>query len=383
MVPGSAAAPGVRDAKIKIGVHLPLTGASPVASSTAPKGARLLWKWLRLKNHPVHGRHGRVLVRNDNFNPSQAVAVCKEMVEEKHVFMLTGMPSHSGNVDQMTACARYARSVGVPYVSIGTTEMPLKALRTYFAVTVTMPDQSSLLADYLTEGRSRRNDKNGILWFNSPAYKETHTSIARAFNRRETPFDYDRSIPNQSGSAEAQQAVQEMKLAEIDNVVVLVTPIFFLQLLSAANSNDYHPLWTGPGLTMTSTDDVARVGCGDANLKARFLSPLPATADRAAFDPAYDKAVRKIYPEEHPTDAFLWQGWATSKVLRSMLDRAGRDLTRKGFVRKVERARGIRTGILPPIGFSPDDHFGGRGTYLLKADCQTDAWKTIEKITRR
>jgi hypothetical protein len=105
--------------------------------------------------------------------------------------------------------------------------------------------------------------------------------------------------------------------------------------------------------------------------------------DRNDFDTTYERAVNKVYAEEDPDDAFLWQGWATSKVLRSMLNRAGRDLTRKGFVHKVERARSIRNRILPLIRFSPKDHFGGRATHLLKADCVQERWKTIEKFVRR
>src|SRR5688572_18649884 len=102
LVSGSAGArtPGVTRDTIRIGVHAPLTGASPVPSKSAQEGADVYWKWRRLRRNRVNGRHVRVTFRNDNYNPSQAVAVCKEMVEKENVFMLSGLMNPEGK-DQL------------------------------------------------------------------------------------------------------------------------------------------------------------------------------------------------------------------------------------------------------------------------------------------
>jgi ABC-type branched-subunit amino acid transport system substrate-binding protein len=123
------AAPGVSRDTITIGLHAPLTGASPVPSDSVEKGKDLFFRWLESRGMDIGGRNVEVILRNDQFNPSTAVAVCKEMVEDEHVFMLMGFQGP----DQMQACARYAASRDVPYVSPGSTTLALKELRNYFA----------------------------------------------------------------------------------------------------------------------------------------------------------------------------------------------------------------------------------------------------------
>ena len=103
---------------IKIGAHAPLTGAAPVPSDSAEKGNDLYYKWLKEQGKDINGRQVEALLRNDNYNPSQAVAVCKELVEKDHVFMLVG----AAGTDQIQACARYANSqahLGDPHRHVG------------------------------------------------------------------------------------------------------------------------------------------------------------------------------------------------------------------------------------------------------------------------
>lgn len=80
-------------------------------SDSVDKGKDLFFRWLKSKGVEIHARSVEVILRNDQFNPSTAVAVCKEMVEKEHVFMLFGFQGP----DQMQACARYAASRNVPY----------------------------------------------------------------------------------------------------------------------------------------------------------------------------------------------------------------------------------------------------------------------------
>ena len=219
----------------------------------------------------IHGRDVRVIVRNDQFNPSQAVAVCKELVEEKHVFMLTGMPSQSSNGDQMEACARYAASVGVPYVSLGSNERRVRSLDNYFAATMTFDDQGPLLADYLLDGRNARRSANAIVSFNTPLYTEAHQAVVEAMEDRGAPLDYVRRISHTSGTSEARTIVQEMQLLDVENVVIMTSPVFMLNVLNQANSADFHPLWIGPGLTITANDAIPNATCGERRGSPRSL----------------------------------------------------------------------------------------------------------------
>ena len=369
---------GVTDGRIRIGLHMPFTGAAPIPTRSAEQGSDVYWRWLRQRNVKVNGRYVEAIVKNDNYNPSQAVAVCKEMVEKDHVFLLAGI-MQPGGPDQVQACARYAASVGVPYLSYGSTKVGLSRLPRYFAMTRTWPRQARSLADMLVADLGARRRKNGMLRHDTPVNEDTHRAFVRAMTRRNAPLHYDRAVSRNAGQAEAQAVVAEMKAAEIENVFVLTSPVWFLQVLQQAKTQNYTPTWVGIDGIPLSGDEVARVGCRNGNIeRTRFLSPLPAFGDRASFDVGHDRAMQRVYGGNG--DSITWLGWAGSKAIRKLLENAGQNLSRRRFERRTERDRSVRTHILPRFGFTPRDHLGGRGTHVLKLDCAKERWVTIRRF---
>src|SRR5204862_2522187 len=125
---GAADRTGVSDTKIRIGIHAPITAAAPFPQNAFDKGKDVYWKYLAEKGG-IFGRNVEIVFRDDQFNPSRAVQVCREMVEQEKVFILLG----AAGSEQITACARYADSMGVPYLSAGVNEDGLTGLTTYFA----------------------------------------------------------------------------------------------------------------------------------------------------------------------------------------------------------------------------------------------------------
>lgn len=373
-----ALAPGVSGTTIRVGLHAPLTGASPVPSDSVEKGKDLLFRWMKSRGRDIFSRNVEVVLRNDQYNPSTAVSVCKEMVAKENVFMLIGFHG----VDQIQACARYAASVGVPYVSPGVTRLVLNQLDNYFAVSMTWPAQSRLLADMLIDLYGAKQRKNGIVSTDTPNNQGAHDRFVAEMTRRGATVDYDRSVPKTAGVSEARIVVEEMKAMGIQNVYVLVTPVFFIHLIAAANDRDYLPNWTTIASGIAS-DTVTNVGCGggDSLDGTRSLSNYPAVAESDRFDAAFRNASRKFYPSKTPDD-FMWQLWALDKVIVKMLRRAGSELGRERFINRVERSDRIFTGIGPTLRFEPDDHFGARDTHVLKADCTDRKWHTVGSFVR-
>src|SRR5436190_5501448 len=118
---------GVTDTEIRIGLHGPATGAGAPAPSF-DMGKNVYWNVI---GSGINGRKVSVFFEDDGYNPSQAVAACKKLVEQDHVFLLAG----AGGTDQIVACSQYAASVGVPYLAEGVTEKGLANLSNYFALT--------------------------------------------------------------------------------------------------------------------------------------------------------------------------------------------------------------------------------------------------------
>jgi ABC-type branched-subunit amino acid transport system substrate-binding protein len=377
--PSGGNATGVSDDSFKIGAHAPLTGAAPVPSDSANKGSDVYWKWLASHKQLINGRTGETILKNDNYNPSQAVAVCKEMVEKDQVFLLTGL----AGTDQIQACARYAASVGVPYVSAGVTETGLTGLPNYFAITMSYADQGPLLADFLTTDLGAKDEKNGMLRFDTPNFQDAHDAFVQGMESKGSEVVYDRAVSKQADQTAAQTVVQEMKTAGIENVYVLTSPVWFIQVLQAAKTQSYTPQWTGVGITK-AIDTVASVGCRNGTLSgAKFFSPYPAWIDINKYDPDFRKAVGEIYPEENGGDDIMLIGWGTMKVIGEMIRATGDDLTRERFVYASERARNLKTNTFPPVSFTPEDHYGSAQVQVNEAQCSgykagDNRWHTIQ-----
>ena len=374
---------GVTNDTITIGAHAPLTGAAPVPSDSAEKGKDLYFRWMAKNGKTVNGRKVEIVLKNDNYNPSQAVAVCKEMVEQEKVFILSG----SAGTDQIQACARYAASVGVPYLSAGVTEVGLTGLPGYFATTTTYPDQGLLLADMLVDDLGAKNEKNGMVRFDTPNFQDAHDAFVRAMTAKGARVVYDRAVSKGSDQTVAQTVVQELKAAGIENVNVLMSPIFFIQVLQAARTQQYTPQWVGVGIQMTF-DTVAAVGCRNGTLdKAKMFSPFPAWIDRNRYDADFDKAVRAFYADSECNsngcgDDFIWLAWSGGKTSWELLSLPGRDLTRERFVYELERARGLSNGIGPRLTFSPGDHFGADEVHVSEARCSDARWHTLKSFVK-
>jgi len=364
---------GVTRDRIKIGMHAPITGAAPVPSRAMEDAKDIYFRWLQRKGIRLNGRDVTVVLKNDNYNPSQAVDVCREMVEQDEVFLLVGLVGAS----QIQACARYAASVGVPYLSPGSQTTTLRNLDNYFATTMTDPQQARLLADYLVTELGAKDEQNGIVWVNSPAYADAHDTFIAEMEDRGAPVDYDRPIPITAGTSDAQAVATELKTAGIDNVFVLSTPTFLLQLANAAANQDYYPQWLVVG-PLGALDAVANVACRNKSSMdaARSLSPWPAYADRDDFDPKFDRA-RKAFDAD-PSE-LTWYGWAHGKTIAKLLRLPGRNLTRERFIYFAERAR-IKTGIGPRLRYRPWNHLGAKQTHVLKLFCENYRWRTIRRF---
>src|SRR5207237_7617041 len=105
----------------------------------------LYWKFVADRGG-IFGRNVRVIFRDDQFNPSTAVSVCREMVEQEHALLLVGV-----GTDQVVSCARYASQAGVPYFSMGGSEAAVAGLRTYFGISLSFPQHAPLLAQMVKQ----------------------------------------------------------------------------------------------------------------------------------------------------------------------------------------------------------------------------------------
>jgi len=359
---------GVTNDTIAIGIHAPATGAG----APAPSFDQGKDKYFNFIGPTVNGRAIKVFFEDDGYNPSQAVAACKKLVQVDHVFLLGG----GGGTDQIVACAQYAASVGVPYLAEGVTESGVNTLKSYFAESMTYKTQGALLAQYIKhQGFSQVMMIRG----NTQNFEDAHSGFITAARSLGLQVARDDAVPK---DADAQTMGSEASLmcgsldARTGKVAVypLMSPKLFINLAGAAAGQQCFPRYAGIGITL-GLNVVAQALCPTGAFKngASFFSPFQGLDVVDQVDPDFHKA----YPNGDDIGFGLW---GAEKLLAAHLKAAGRDLTRQGFV-AAALGKSFNTGVYPVADFT-HGHFGGTAVHVLRADCGRNQYVTEAQNAR-
>ncbi|MGH9040943.1 MAG: ABC transporter substrate-binding protein [Acidimicrobiia bacterium] len=357
---------GVTDKVIKIGIHAPVTGAAPFPQNAFDKGKDVYWKHIAEKGG-IFGRNVEIVFRDDQFNPSRAVQVCREMVEQENVFALIG----AAGSEQITACARYAAASGVPYLSGGVNEDGLTGLNTYFAVSQTYAQQAPLLAQ-LAKNKIGKT-KVAIVINDTPALNDTQRAMTKAAEDAGLEIVRNSRIGKNASDSELLSEANQLRTSGAEIVNILTSPVVFIKLATNAQAQAYSPIYIGPGVT-NGLNIVAEAGC-PAIGAAKFLSPFPQLDAIDKLDPDYKKAYAK-YAGGEGDDIGLAE-WGLNKVLHRMLEATGQDLSRQSFLSTLTSGQEFNSNVYPTVSYTGSIRFGAKSMHLLEADCSARRYKTL------
>jgi ABC-type branched-subunit amino acid transport system substrate-binding protein len=293
------------------------------------------------------------------------------MVEEQKVFAIIGF----AGADQITACARYADSVNVPYFSGGVNEEGLAGLNRYFAISQTYDQQSATLAKLMKNKIGKK--KVAIVVIASPSLNNTMRSITSEV-LRVGGLQIVRSsrIGKYASDAELLSEAQQLRNSGAEVVYIIAAPIPFIKLATNAQAQAYHPTWVGPGTT-NGLAVVAQAGCPSID-QAKFLSPFPQLDAIDELDGDYKPAFRR-HVGANPDDVGILM-WGLNKVLHQMLEATGRDLSRQSLFKTVTSGRVFHSNVYPDVSYDSRTRFGAKTAHLLEADCGSRSWRTTGRF---
>jgi ABC-type branched-subunit amino acid transport system substrate-binding protein len=369
--PGADDTAGVTDEEVVIGIHAPVTGASPIPQTSFDIGKDIYWKFLA-ESAPdqLFGRKVRVVFRDDEFNPQRAVQVCREMVEEEGAFLLVG----GGGADQITACAQYANENGIPYLSAGVNESGLSDLDTYFATTLNYAEQAPLI---MTQLKERGITDVGLVVSDTPSFDDAFEALKAAAADAGVTIAYETRINKTAAEPEQLSVVQELKNSGVEGVILLSSPVVFIGLANQGLNQSYTPTWIGPGIT-SGLNAVTNFGCPAVDTGV-FFSPTPGLDVIDQLDPDFNPAYAQFAGGE-PADDIGMQLWSLNKAIALMLEATGPEVGRAAFMNTLVTTPEFDNGIYAPVAFTVDDHFGGTGAHLLDADCGSKQFTTAEQF---
>jgi branched-chain amino acid transport system substrate-binding protein len=335
---------GVTDSEIRIGVHAPLSGAAPLPQTEFQSGQRMYWEHVG----KVDGRDVNIIFRDDQYNPSRATSVCNDLIQREQVFVLIG----GGGADQIAACARTAAQQGVPYLSAGVDEGVLGQLPGYFALSMTYPQQATLLAQYIEKHARPADGRVALVRDRTPSYNNTIDRLSEELRKR----GLEPVVIPYSNAAAAAQAVSSYETA-----FVMMAPSQFVQILRAPGGT--RPFWVGVGIMM-GLNTVSGAACQGGNpYRGMHLSPFPGLNVIDDLDPEFSRAggVGDI-------ELALW---GLNKSLHELLKHMDGDPTRSKLIQILQNTHRepLKTNVYPELRHSPDNHLNATSAHMLEVNC--------------
>jgi branched-chain amino acid transport system substrate-binding protein len=347
---------------VVIGIHAPITGAAPLPS-TFQAAANFVRDYYNTKGNLPPGPNGKprtidIVIVDDQYQPAVATQRCSELVKQRNAFLLIG----AAGTDQIQACARYAATVAVPYLSAGVTEKGLTKLKNYFAISMSYKTQVPYLVKYVQErfpAAASDPSKMYMVYSDTPNFGDAVAAWKAALPGGKT-IKLSR-VPSQPelNAAAARLCSEGAKMA-----FPLMAPKDWLFVIGQQGCKIQ---WSGIGVTM-GVNEVAKNACrtsGDKFVGSTFFSPFPGIDKAKEMDPDFAAALggRTDWDD-------IWVAlWGTTKGMVEMLRKVGPELTRGKFVASMESTTGLDTKLGPILSYSPTDHFGADQTHVLEAAC--------------
>jgi len=347
---------GVTDTEIHIGQWGPQTGPAAPWGAVA-RGTDAYFKMINAEG----GIHGRKLIHHyfdDGYNPAKTKAGVKQLQEEIGMFAwVSGVGTAPG-----LAVEDYLMERKIPWISPSTgsahwVDPPKKNLFTIYPL---YSGDAQVLVRYAAQemGLKRiaityQNDdygKLGLVGAQKQMTKEGMKLVAE--------------IPVNVADKDMKPHIMALRKANADAVLLFVTPGHLARLIGTGKAMKFEPQW------MTTTT------CGDVPLMMYITKGLYAGTILASFgmlDPTavgignvedvnnstlpllkkyYDDAFKKYAAKDERWGLTFAAGIAYAEPLVEGLRRAGRNLTREGFVKQMEGIRNFQ-GIMGRVNYKP------------------------------
>ena len=273
-LPAQAAEVGVSSSEIKLGMTVPMTGAASLGYNKIPGAAQAYFDYLN-ENGGVYGRKIRLIVKDDKYVPTEAVAKANDLILKDKVMALF-VPLGTANNRAVAAAVNPAK-LGVPVLFLNTGFSgfaDLKKYPTHYMVLPSYVMEAKIMGEYIKANFADK--KIGLL------YQDDDFGVDALAGFKTAGINFAVKVPYASGSQGAAAAagwITKFKAAEADVVILFAVSSATSAMLGVAAQLKYAPQWMlgsvgGDATTIKATGVPAGV-----LYNAIGFSPVPATTD--------------------------------------------------------------------------------------------------------
>ena len=361
-LPAQAAEVGVSSTQIKLGMTLPMTGTASLGYNKIPGAAKAYFDYLNA-NGGINGRKVTLVVKDDRYVPTEAVAKTNELILKDKVMALLA-PLGTANVKAVASVVNPGRR-GIPVLFVNTGFSGFADKKKYPTTYTVLPSyvmEAKVMGEYIKENFAGK--KIGLL------YQDDDFGTDALAGFKTAGVNFAIRVPYASGSQNAAAAagwITKFKGAEVDVVILFGVSSATSAMLGVAAQLKYAPQWMlgsvgGDATTIRATGVPAAV-----LTNAIGFSPVPATTD---MKDEYVKFFSDIYAKAVPGSPFdlnVLLGMNTAFMTAQALKAAGPRPTRKSLINAINtKGATFANSALVPAAYSRTSQVGLTGYWVGK-----------------
>jgi len=361
-IPAQAAEVGVSSTQIKLGMTLPMTGTASLGYNKIPGAAKAYFDYLNA-NGGIYGRKVTLVVKDDRYVPTEAVAKTNELILKDKVMALLA-PLGTANVKAVASSVNPGRR-GVPVLFVNTGFSGFADTKKYPTTYTVLPSyvmEAKIMGEYIKDNFASK--KVALL------YQDDDFGSDALAGFKQAGISFVEKVAYASGSQSATAAagwITKLKASNADVVILFGVSSATSAALGVAAQLKYAPQWIlgsvgGDATTIKATGVPAGV-----LYNAIGLSPVPATTD---MKDEYVKFFSDIYAKAVPGSTFdlnVLLGMNTAFMTAQALKAAGPSPTRKSLLAAIDsKGATFANSALVPAGYSKTSHVGLTGYWFGK-----------------
>lgn len=349
---------GVTDTEIVIGSSQPLSGPAAFWGQGVGGGMAAYLAWIN-EQGGIHGRKIRLVLRDDSYLPTRAVANVRELVERERVFAIVSL---IGSANAF-AVRDYVIENQVLWITPTADSNMWDGFRNKKFLFTTYPgyvDEGRILTTYAAKNEGV---KSVAVFYQNDAYGQkgllgVKRGVAAAKIKLSTAVPYELTDADVSGHA------LKLRQSGADAVILYATPRHGALIVREMAKIGYSPKLFA---SFTLADPVMFQLAGDAwngiILTAYF--PVPGT------DPKVDAMLDlllKVNPQLRASPFNALAGVSFIEPFIEALRRTGPSVTKDGVVRALESLRNWNGDVIRGVTFGPNRRQGINRIYIIKSE---------------
>ena len=362
-IPAQAAEVGVSSTEIKLGMTLPMTGTASPGYNKIPAAVKAYFDYVNA-NGGINGRKLTLVVKDDQYVPTLAVAKTNELILKDKVMALLAPLGTANNKAVAAVVNPGARKIPVLFVNTGFSGFAdKKKYPTTFSILPSYIMEAKIMAEYIKDNFAGK--KLGLL------YQDDDFGDDALAGFKQAGLNFDIKVAYASGSQGDKVSpggwITKLQASGAEVVILFGVSSATAAALGTAAVMKYAPQWILGSVGGDATTIKASGVPAGVLYNAVGASFAPATTDTAD---EYVKLFQEIYLKANPTETFdnnVMVGMNTAFVTAQAIKAAGKNPTRKTLIAAIEKSgKSFASAALVPLNFSTTSHVGYNGYWFGK-----------------